>query len=136
MILNRLFNIITLILSGNFNYNLHRLVWNHLEDCKLYINRYGVSRVTVSKVHQKVYSIEVDINSEHIVTDILHEIGHKIDYEKEGFLKFHRHNDRRLEKKAWKYALELSKEYNLPLNKSLAKQYLYTYGYNYRRLEK
>ena len=74
-------------------------------------------------------------------TALLHEIGHYINYSRlkannlsDRFDKQEKVYDKREEKNAWKWAVRLSRKYNLEMCPDKASEWLGTYGFKYKVL--
>jgi len=82
----------------------------------------------------KPYIIEIGsgILKQELSMVFLHEIGHLMDYlESNGYyytMKFKPYETKITEKNAWKNAIKLSNQYNIPIDKKVAQKWLSSYG--------
>lgn len=67
-----------------------------------------------------------DLNKQQIVTALLHEIGHYIDFKKD--IKNIKCHTKSTEKRAWKIAIQLADKYGIKLDADLATAWLKSYG--------
>ena len=70
-------------------------------------------------------------------TALLHELGHYVDFKKlnRSVSSIRKNTTINQEKKAWKYCLRLSDQYNIPIDLPKAKEWLATYGATYKVLD-
>jgi hypothetical protein len=71
--------------------------------------------------------VGLDMSNLKCNTGLLHEIGHYIDFKKRGIKTDSKTETRRAEILAWKYAIELSKQYDIPICPATARKWLNTY---------
>lgn len=68
-------------------------------------------------------------------TGLLHEIGHYIDYKKQSISTWdyinNSNKEKHREKQAWKWAIRLSKQYDIPICAKTARKWLSSYGAEY-----
>lgn len=115
----RQFNIKFLLLMIRF-YDVEISRWsNESRACRIIY--YKELRCSTILMEEKLSRIEFN-------TGLLHELGHHMDYKNNPKMK--KHSNKRIEKSAWKNAIELSDKYSIPICYTTAKQWLKTYGAN------
>lgn len=92
--------------------------------------------VTYNRLTQKTVKIGLSagMNELKIATSLLHELGHVMDYGNR-FNYIIANYQKNSEKRAWRNAIKLSEQYNIPIDYDFAAQCLASYGMKYIRLE-